>query len=177
MIVERLARLAIEPFDIHQLAQHCRVDGSEYAVELINLGMAATSELEAYAQLALTDQPIRVTLDAWPRTAWLHLPIAPMVDPLGVTVTVDGVVFENFATVAGLRPAIRLTDDCPCGVIVVTYIAGFGATRGDVPADLVNAVMDQASALFDAKGEGDGKTNRMSPHMARVAARYRRVAI
>ena len=32
-------------------------------------------------------------------------------------------------------------------------------------------------ALGDAKGEGDGKTNRMSPHMARVASRYRRVAI
>ena len=134
-------------------------------------------ELEAYAQLSLTDQPIRVTLDGWPRTDWLQLPITPLVDPLSVTVTVDGVAFANFATVAGLRPAIRLTRDRPCGLIVVTYTAGFGADQRNVPADLINAVMDQASALFDAKGEGDGKTNRMSPHTARVASRYRRVAI
>lgn len=177
MIVERLAQATVDPFDLHRLAQHCRVDAAEYHWELINLGHAAALELEAYAQLALTNQPIRVTLDAWPNTAWLHLPIAPMVDALTVTVTNDGVAFAAFATVAGLRPAIRLTGDRPGGLIVVTYIAGFGADQRDVPADLVNAVMDQASALFDAKGEGDGKTNRMSPHMARVASRYRRVAL
>ena len=177
MIVERLAQATVDPFDLHRLAQHCRVDGAEYHSELNSLGLAAALELEAYAQLALTDQPIRVTLDAWPSTAWLHLPIAPMVNALSVTVTNDGVAFADFATVAGLRPAIRLTGVRPGGLIVVTYTAGFGADQRNVPADLVNAVMDQASALFDAKGEGDGKTNRMSPHMARVASRYRRVAI
>ena len=177
MIIERLARIAVTAFDVHRLAQHCRVDGAEYHSELNSLGLAAALELEAYAQLALTNQPIRLTLDAWPNTAWLHLPIAPMIDALTVTVTNDGAAFADFAAVAGLRPAIRLTGNRPCGLIVVTYTAGFGADQRDVPADLVNAVMDQASALFDAKGEGDGKTNRMSPHMARVAARYRRVAI
>ena len=177
MIVERLGRTTVQPFDLPLLAQHCRVDGMEFLGELSNLGRAAALELENYAQLSLINRVIKVTLDGWSRTSWLPLPIAPMLDPLSVLVTADGVTFENYATIAGLRPAIRLTGDRPCGLIVITYTAGFGALQADVPADLVNAVMDQASALFDAKGVGDGKTNGMSPHLARVASRYRRVAI
>jgi len=43
--------------------------------------------------------------------------------------------------------------------------------------DILLAIADQASASFDVRGAGDGKSNGMSPHMARIAARYRRVAL
>jgi uncharacterized phiE125 gp8 family phage protein len=177
MIVERLTTPTAPAFDLNNLKKHCRIDGGDWDIELSGHGTAAATELQSYASLALIDQTIRVTLPAWPRTDTLGLPIIPMIDPLSVTVTADGVAFEAYAVTAGLRPALRLSGDRPCGVIVIEYLAGFGPTASSVPADLVNAIHDQASAFFDAKGAGDGKTNGMSPHMARIAARYRRVAV
>ncbi len=177
MIVERLTLSAVQPFSLLALKAHCRVDDAEFDQELAAHGNAAAKELEAYASVALIDQTIRVTLPVWPRTDTFGLPVVPVLDPLSVTITADGVAFQGYAVTTGLRPAVRLVGDRPCGVIVITYEAGFGPAQPDVPADLVNAIMDQASAFFDMKGVGDGKTNGMSPHMTRIAARYRRVAV
>lgn len=177
MIVERLTKPTVTAYNTSELMFYARVDSSAFANELDRHADAATVELEAYAQLALIDQTIRVTLDTWPRSAVFSLPIAPIVDPLSVAVTVDGEDFDAFSVVTGKRPALRFSDARPCGVVVITYLAGFGPNQTDVPADLVNVIMDQASANFEHKGVGDGKSNGMSPHMARVAARYRRVAL
>ena len=92
-------------------------------------------------------------------------------------VTVDGSSFDGFAVIAGLRPALRLTGERPCGLIVVEYQAGFGDAVEDIPEDLRLAILDQAAASFDWRGQDDGKSNGMSPQMARIAARYRRVAL
>ena len=176
MIVERVTRPATLAFDPVKLARHCRVDGAAGQVEVSGHGQVAAMELEAHASLALFDQAIRVTMEEWTRGATLPLPVAPLLDPMSVTITVDGVAFTDFATVMGQRPAIRVNTK-PCGVIVVQYLAGFGDVLADLPVDLVHAIMDQASAYYDARGIGDGKSNGMSPHMARIAARYRRVGV
>lgn len=177
MIVERVTPPTALPFALSALKAHCRVDDGEFDGELIAQAQAAATELEAYAQLALIDQMVRVTLDAWPRPGTFGLPVAPVFDPLSVTITADGAAYADFAVITGLRPAVRITGARPCGVILITYEAGFGPAQTDIPADIVNAIMDQAAAFFDQRGMGDGKTNGMSPHMARIAARYRRVAV
>lgn len=178
MIVERLNALSVLPFDPVKLATHCRVDGAAGQAEVTDHGKVAAAELEQVAQLALFNQTIRVTLEGWTRGATLALPVAPMLDPMSATVTVDGQDFDGFAVVTGNRPTLRLTSCLPaCDVIVIEYLAGFGDELADLPADLVHAVMDQASAYYDARGIGDGKSNGMSPHMARTVARYRRVAV
>jgi uncharacterized phiE125 gp8 family phage protein len=177
MIIERLTKPTVAPFDIIALANHCRIDDLYFHDEIFSLGLSAAVEIEADAQIALIFQDIQVTLEAWPNGTWLYLPIMPMIDPLSLTIMVNGLSFNDYATITGHRPAIRLTGDVPAGLIVVTYKAGFGASWRDLPHDLLNAVMDQASAAFDMKGAGDGKTNGMSPHTARIAARYRRVTV
>jgi hypothetical protein len=99
----------------------------------------AATELEQHASIALFDQPIRVTLEAWPRSCWLPLPIAPLIDPMSPAVTVDGEPFDGFAVIAGLRPALRLTGQRPRGLIVIEYQAGFGDALTDLPIDLQEA--------------------------------------
>lgn len=177
MIIERLTTPTALPFDTAALADHVRVTDAGQITEATRHAKAAAGEAEDYGQLALLTQTIRVTLDAWPRAAWVALPIIPMLDPLSVTVTVDGVTFDDFAVVAGQRPAIRPTEGKPCGLVVIQYEAGFGDTAADIPAPLAHAILDQASALFDARGLGDGKSNGMSAHMARIVARYRGVRL
>jgi len=178
MNVERIRISENEPFRITDLVDHCRTNGiPEFEPELARMGLAAATELEAYAGIALLDQTIRVMLDGWPRSAWLTLPVAPLLDPLSVAVLVDGEPFEGYAVVTGQRPALRLSAARPSGCVEVEYQAGYGATADDIPRDLALAIMDQVAATYDTRGLEPNKTNGMSPQMARIAARYRRVAL
>lgn len=177
MRVERLSRLAVDPFDIADLETHLRVT-DELAFEGAALADAAALELELYASIALFNQSIRVRLDAWPGEDWLALPIAPHVAGAPLAVTVAGVTVTRFTVVDGLRPALRLTDLPVEGEVVITYQAGFGSTFASIPADLRRAILDQAAVAYDVRGTSEAKWGTgLSPHMARVAARYRRVGV
>lgn len=182
MIVERITTPEGKPFVLESVKTHARVtfDGDDLELELF--AAAAAAELEAYAGLALLTQTIRVTWPEWPQTLGcpVPLPIAPLIDPDTVVLSSYGETLEGVEVVQGLRPAIYLPGTPPAGRIVATYEAGFGPDAGTIPFDLVAAIQDQAAAYYDARGpvnEGEGRGNRMSPHMARVAARYRRVAL
>lgn len=178
MIIQRTPLIGGLPVDVQASAVHGRTDNiPDFAADVTRMAAAAALEFEAYAQIALLDQTITVTLEVKPSLSLLPLPVAPLLDPMLVGVTVDGVAYDDFAVISGMRPALRFSTDRPCGVYVVEYMAGFGETSADVPQDIQNAIFDQAAVLFDMRGGGDGKTNGMSPHMARVAARYRRVAV
>jgi uncharacterized phiE125 gp8 family phage protein len=106
------------------------------------------------------------------------LPVAPYVSGAPLAVTVAGLNVTGFTVVDGLRPALRLADLPVEGEIVITYQAGFGAALAAVPPDLRHAILDQAAVGFDLRGQSDPKFGTgLSPHMARVAARYRRVGV
>lgn len=178
MIIQRTPLSEVKPFVLSVVATYCRVDYDfELHSELARMASAAASEFEAYANIALLNQTITVTLEDPPRRSVFQLPIAPLIDPLSVEVTVDGESFEGFAVITGQRPAIRFTTCKPDGLMVIEYQAGFGDRAADIPKDIENAICDQASAFFDMRAPGDGKTNGMAPHMARIAARYRRVSL
>ena len=177
MIIQRTQAVGGSLFNLSDVMDHARLSDTYFLAEAQRLALAAAREFEAYAQLALLDQTITVTIDEPIRCAMLALPIAPLIDVLSVQVTVDGVAFDDFAVIAGLRPALRFTDEKPSGLVVIQYLAGFGSSDFALPADIRHAIADQATANFETKGAGDGKTNGLSPHMARIAARYRRVAL
>lgn len=176
MIVERLDRSTVTPFVWDHLLDHVRVDG-EQGTEANRHAHAAAQEAEDFGQLALLTQTIRVTFEAWPDLDFLPLPIIPVFAAGSVTMLANGLAFTAFNVTTGLRPALALTDVRPTGRVVVQYQAGFGAAASDIPPALAHAIVDQAAALFDDRGAGDGKTNGMSMHMARILARYRRVAL
>lgn len=174
MIVERLTPLSSNSYDIMAMREHVRVDELH---ELDRMALAAVLEFETYSQIALINQAIRVTLDAWPRGNTFFLPVTPLADVLSVDVTSDSGSFDSFAVEMGKRPAVRLTGPRPTGLIVIEYEAGFGDSAHDVPADIRMAIMDQVAAWYDLRGDWKGNSNGMSPHFARVAARYRRVSL
>ena len=176
MIVERLNQIAA-PDWIARAKDHLRVSDDAQAPLIQTMIAATVTELEQYGQLALLTQSIRVSLDRWPCADWLALPIAPVINAGSVVITADGVPFTSFVVMTGLRPAVRLTDARPDGVIVIGYSAGFGVNAAAIPADLSHAILDQVLVLFDERGRVDAKSNGMSAHMARIVARYRRVAL
>lgn len=162
------------------LRDHVRVSDDDLH-EVGALADAAASEIEHHAQLALISQTIRVTLDGWPRYGRLRLPIAPLMTTEGLTVEARGELLTGLEVRTGLRPSLGLSadqaEDLAEVEVIVTYTAGFGQDAGSVPADLRAAIMDQAAALFDARGAVDARTASLSPHLARIAARYRGVSV
>jgi uncharacterized phiE125 gp8 family phage protein len=177
MRIERLTRLAVDTFDLASLEDFIRAT-PDMMPEAARLADAAARDLENYASIALLNQSIRVRLDEWPATEWLALPVAPYVAGAPLAVTVAGQAVTGFTAVDGTRPSLRLADLPVDGEIIITYTAGFGATLAAIPPDLRHVILDQAAVAFDLRGQSDPKFGTgLSPHMARVAARYRRVAV
>ena len=177
MRIERLTRLAVDPFDIASLEDFARLT-PDLGPEAARLADAAARDLENYASLALLNQSIRVRLDEWPGTDWLALPVAPYVAGAPLAVTVAGQAVTGFTAVYGLGPSLPLADLPFDREVVITSTAGFGETLAAIPPDLRHAILDQAAVAFDLRGQSDPKFGTgLSPHMARVAARYRRLAI
>ncbi|KQI67600.1 hypothetical protein AN189_14915 [Loktanella sp. 3ANDIMAR09] len=169
------------PFNLDDLKAHIRVDGDEFNNELTNIGHAAAAELEQFAQIALLFQTIRVTIFDPPVQSGMSLPIGPAVQASTATVTADGVASTAFTIEAGQRPYLRwLTSfhDLPLpSRITVEYQAGFGSTADQVPRDLAQALLDQAALHFDGRSPMNARDLTMSPHMARIGARYRGVQV
>jgi hypothetical protein len=177
MIIQRTPVSSAIPFNLSDVADHGRLSYPGDTAEVQRMALAAAREFEDFAHVALLDQTVTVTITDLTPVAILAMPIGPLLDPLSVTFTAAGVGFQDFSVITGLRPGIFFNEDMPCGRVVITYLAGFGATAAAIPDDIRHAIADQAVAYFDARGPGDGKSNGMSPHMARIAARYRRVAL
>jgi uncharacterized phiE125 gp8 family phage protein len=177
--VERLSLPTALPFSLDAVLAHVRLTADD-AAEAQRIAQAAAKEIEDFAQIALLFQTIKVT------TSWsaqpgygMRLPIAPLLNSGTVSITVDGVAFTDFDVETGNRPSIWYGYSGIPGddqVAVIMYQAGFGADAAAIPADLAHAILDQAAVLFDARGAAQAGT-RLSPSSARIAARYRRVAL
>lgn len=162
-----------------------RVDGSHDDASIIDMIDAAARELEEAAQLALLFQTVRVTLDSWPATHRLRLPIGPALAG-GPAVTVTAAGESVTATLRpGIRPAVILDGPVPAGPVVIEYQAGFTDTPGALPPDIVHALRDQVAVAYDqragspqlhrlAKSTG---TDGLSYAMQRCIGRYRGVIL
>ncbi|MGC9370309.1 MAG: head-tail connector protein [Paracoccaceae bacterium] len=180
MLVDRDANGTELPFNVDDLKLYLRVDFSDDDVTITNIGKTAAAEVEQFAQVALLMQTIRVTIFDPGQEDCLRLPIGPVSDADVPTVTIDGEAFTAFEFVGGHRAVIRWQDayfDLTPSRIDIEYQAGFGATATDIPADLSQALMDQAALHYDGRSPMDAKSLTTSPHMARIGARYRGVQL
>lgn len=170
------------PIYLSALAEFIRIDAADPDLE--GVAITAADEVEAYADLALTDQTIEATTDHWPGRI-IDLPVGPVNDTSGATVQLienDGTltpITNGWWIEGGRYPRLHFVESEPGGRIRVTYEAGFGPDAVAVPAALAHAVMDQAGRLYDMRGCVDERRNGagLSPHAARIVARYRRVKL
>jgi len=180
MLVHRTPVAIAQPFDLDLVKLHLRVEQDEDDAPITNMGHTAAAEIEQFAQIAFLTQTIRVTIFDPGIATYLNLPVGPAAEDEVPTVTIDGVAFTAFEFVGGNRPVMRwLTGypDTPPSRLTITYQAGFGATAADIPADLSQALMDQAALHYDARSPMDARSLTTSPHMARIGARYRGVQL
>jgi uncharacterized phiE125 gp8 family phage protein len=180
MLVQRGPSSAEPPFDLDDLKLHLRVADDAEDAAIQNIGQTVAAEIEQFAQLALITQTVTLTLFDPKPECGLRLPIGPVASDATPTVTIDGVAFTAFDFVGGIRPYIRWQADYYDLIprqMTIEYQAGFGDTAADIPHDLAQALMDQAALHYDGRSPMDAKSLTMSPHMARIGARYRGVSV
>ncbi|MFN3823585.1 MAG: hypothetical protein ACK4RN_06360 [Pseudorhodobacter sp.] len=179
MLVHRASTVEGPPFDLAALKRHLRVSFEDDDAPISNIAHTAAEEIEHFAQVALLTQTIRVTIFDPPRDMGLRLPVGPVADDATITVTIDGAGFTAFDFTGGNRPYVRWLApwyDLTPTRLNIEYQAGFGATAIAIPHDLAQAVMDQAALHYDGRSPMSPKELTMSPHMARIGARYRGVS-
>lgn len=157
-----------DPFDLDEVKQHARIDGTHDDWALARLARAAAREIEAHCELALLRQLITVTVQAEGEA--IALPCGPALS--SAAVTIDGLPLVNGLT-GGRYPLLHLPDHMR-GAVVVTYEAGFGDDARSIPDDLALAIADQAARSYDLRAAEDAPQG-LSLAAARIAARHRRV--
>lgn len=181
MLVHRVATTDAAPFVMGNLKSHLRVDFADDDAEIENAGWTAAAEIENFAQIALLNQTIRVTIfNPKLGECGLSLPVGPVADDAAISITIDGNSFTAFEFSGGHRPYIRWLakwHDLMPGRVNIEYQAGFGAEAGEIPRDISQALMDQAALHYDGRSPMEGKALTTSPHMARIGARYRGVSM
>lgn len=186
LTVQRLTRPPLD-LDLEATRNHLRIDGDYDDASLTEMTEAAAHELQEAAELALITQTVRVTLDGWPDSDSLRLPIGPVLsDDPAPQVSANGEQIEA-DLILGIRPVIILTGPMTEALrharVVIEYQAGFGATAETLPPDIRHAIRDQVATLYDyrAANPHDGKTphargtSGQSYAMQRVIGRYRGV--
>lgn len=180
MMTVHRAPVTMLPVTIEDLTEHLRLtpDDGRQLLEAQIMAEAAAAEIEHHAQIALLSQEITVTLDEWPRHEAVRLPIGPVLRGAPYTAQFGDFDLSILAPRYGRAPGFRLDAAEWCsGPLSISYTAGFGPSPSDVPADLRLAIMDQAAAYYDARGALEGAVQALSPHTARIAARYRGVRL
>lgn len=184
-MIERVNQPATLAAPLEPVKAFLRVSGDHDDDQIEAMIDAAARELESGAELALLFQTIRVTLDEWPATRKVRLPIGPaLVGGPAATVTADGDPVP--ATLRpGLRPALVLDGPPQPGPVVIEYQAGFTDTPGLLPVDILGAIYDQVAVNYDQRGgspqlrklaQSTG-TDGQSYAMMRIIGRYRGVRL
>lgn len=170
----RLSAPAIDPVGFDEVKAHLNVFGDDDDPLIERLIMSATASLDGpYGDLGrcLISQRWRLTLDAFPRGP-IFVPMPPTIsvetlkyfDPAGLEITVNldatgdsppeendkfwvhGLMSDGCAIINRLNSwpstANRLA------AVRIDFVAGYGATEADIPADLRNLLMARIATAY-----------------------------
>ena len=153
---------AIEPLTIEDARMHCDLDDAYHDGSLSRLITAARVKVEQDTRLALINQTRVMKFDAWPRQTIIELPVAPLqsvssvtyVDTLDSTQTLSASLYAVDTTQNPGRRVLNDGESWPAtrghyNDIVVTYIAGHGATVASVPKTAQLAMLMLVRHWFD----------------------------
>jgi len=92
------------PFDLEAVKVRLQAEGDAENDAITIIGTTAASEIEPFAQIALLEQSVRVTIFEPTQEAGLALPIGTVEIDNRPTVSIDGVAFTAFDFAGGWHP-------------------------------------------------------------------------
>jgi uncharacterized phiE125 gp8 family phage protein len=161
--LKRTVAPAVEPVSLSEARDQLRISTNDDDTILAANIVAARQAVERDTRRALITQTWRLKLDEFPKKA-IRLPYSPLQSVTSITYVPDG----GGTTTWSASEYDVFTDDEPgliCPVfgddwpeirlekrgITVTYVAGYGDSATDVPAELRQAVLLQVEMLYDGR--------------------------
>jgi uncharacterized phiE125 gp8 family phage protein len=155
---------AIEPVPLADMKAYLRLSGDDEDALLSRLIAAARLAVESASGCELIAQTWRLSLDRWPRSGVVRLPLKPVLGCLAVRVFADATTSEtldpaDYQLDARSSPARLALSRAPpqpgraASGIEIDIEAGFGAAAADVPANLRQAVALIAARWFERRGD------------------------
>ncbi len=149
---------------------------------------AAMAAIEARTGKILISRSFTWTLTAWRDLAAQALPVAPVSQIAGLTITdrlgVDEVIDpDRYVLEQDMhRPRLVSTSIClpaipVAGAVVIAFDAGFGAAWADIPADLAQAVFLLAAHYYEHRHETAVDQGEMPHGVNALIQRYRTVRL
>lgn len=129
-----------EPVDLGAAKLHLREDGTSQDALISALVVAAREHAEAFTRRALVRQTWKLTLDAFPASGIIELPLPPLVSVSGITYV------DALGATQTLAPATYVVDiDTTPGRIRLAYDASWPTTRDVAQAVAVTFVCGYAA--------------------------------
>jgi uncharacterized phiE125 gp8 family phage protein len=166
---------AVEPVTLAEARAHTRVDDTADNSLVQALITAARRAAEAYTRRAFITQSWAMYFDEAPTGNYFEIPKAPLVGISSIVTYSDADAATTFAasnyyvdliTRPG-RVVLRSTADWPtfervANGFVVNFVAGYGATGSDVPAEIRQAILMIVSHLYENRGDTDADMPRVA---------------
>ena len=150
------------PVTVAEAKSHVRIETSDDDTLVDAMLAAATAMAEAQTGLALITQTLALHLDEWPCDGVIYVPRAPLASVTSIVYrATDGtqttLSASEYQTVTSSQPgriapaygydwpALRGTLDD----VVITFVAGFGASGSSVPADIRHAILLIFAELYE----------------------------
>jgi uncharacterized phiE125 gp8 family phage protein len=144
---------AVEPATVAEAKAHMRIDTDAEDILIGSLVLTSRLHIETALSLALITQSWKLTLDRWPQSREIELPLAPLrsvggvrvIDASGNATTVSDQSY--LVDVASRPPRLIWNNSVPplpgraAKGIEIDLTAGFGDSAASVPAPLKHAIL------------------------------------
>lgn len=173
---------AVPVLDLAAARSHLKLDSHEQDEDIEGFVAAATAEIDGPngIGIAMISQTWRLSLATF--LPVIHLPLGPVISVQSITY-VDGagdvqtLPADAYEVHAGESPGLVFpapgsfwpSARCQPGSVKIVYVAGYGPSASDVPADLIAAVKLMVGA-FDEDREGASVPKRARDILNRYAA-------
>ncbi len=161
MALKLLSGPALEPVSLREAKAHLRVDHADEDLAIAGFITSSRMQIEAVLDAALVRQQWRWTADSWPLNTVVEPALRPLLsvdavrvrDAGGVATVLDPADYHVGAAGGPVRivPASGHwpTPGTRRGGIEIDFTVGFGASAGDVPDDLRQALLLLTAHWFE----------------------------
>ena len=150
---------AVEPVTLETAKTHLRIDGTDDDAKVSSVIVSARQWVEQYLRRALISQSLKLTRDIWAEE--MFLPRPPLrsvtsityVDGDGVSQTASASIYDVDTASDPGRVLLGYEQEWPDirahqNAIAITYMAGYGTARADVPESIREAILLHAEAHY-----------------------------
>ena len=179
---------ACEPVSLDEAKAWLKIDSAAGDDVLGALITSARVAVEAATRRMLITQTWRILLDAWPRSRVISIPLAPFASLAAINLydVADAAqpLSASLYTLTALpeRAQINLAAILPvpgriAAGIGIDVVAGYGATPGDVPRPLRQAMLHLVARGHENRGDAQSDIARMPAPAAGLIAPFRRMRL